>query len=228
MSPWDTWIGIIVHRRLKLRWIFKAECYLLFSFGDFWRGLDKIFSFVMRPAGRNQPTLSDSGAEFWMSDWYICHFPRILGLCFLFLSSSTSWGWQSPTPPLIHKAQSVSFTSVAFGGENKNSIKSHLALAWISLIKKPTMNFLSVNCGHEAKVSLPSSPSFPSSGVGLWLVLCWSSLASICGLLEGNLNYLTCNDVINSYLARCLLINLGREGPRLTRFPAALAALLVL
>lgn len=31
-----TWIWIIVHWRFKLRWIFKAECYLLYSFGGVW------------------------------------------------------------------------------------------------------------------------------------------------------------------------------------------------
>lgn len=35
LGCWYTWIWIIVHWRFKLRWIFKAECYLLYSFGVF-------------------------------------------------------------------------------------------------------------------------------------------------------------------------------------------------
>lgn len=146
---------------------------------------------------------------------------------FPFLSRRHRVGRLQPCLWFIKHNQFI-FFSVALGGENKNSIKSHFALAWFSLIKNlPWISFLLIP-GTKQRFSLSFFPFFSSSDVGLWLVLCWSSLSSICGLLEGNINYLTCNDVINSYLARCLLINLGREGPRLTRFPAALAVLLVL
>lgn len=228
MSPWDTWIGIIVHRRFKLRWIFKAECYLLFFFwGFFPRGLGKIFSFVMRPAGKINPPWATLEQSFECQTGTLVICPELLG--FVSFPFQTPPSWAIPTLSLIHKAQSDSFLLCCFGGGRKQKLHQvPLCFGMIFLNKNlPWISFLLIP-GTKQRFSLSFFPFFSSSDVGLWLVLCWSSLSSICGLLEGNINYLTCNDVINSYLARCLLINLGREGPRLTRFPAALAVLLVL
>lgn len=227
MSPWDTWIGIIVHRRFKLRWIFKAECYLLFFFwGFFPRGLGKIFSFVMQPAGKINPPWATLEQSFECQTGTLVICPDYWGL-FPFLSRRHRVGQFQPCLWFI-KHNQILFFSVALGGRKQKLHQVPLCFGMIFLNKNlPWISFLLIP-GTKQRFSLSFFPFFSSSDVGLWLVLCWSSLSSICGLLEGNINYLTCNDVINSYLARCLLINLGREGPRLTRFPAALAVLLVL
>lgn len=73
----------------------NVTCCILLGF---WRALDKTFEFVVQPTGqcmgkKNQPTLSNSRAEFRMSDWYICHFPRIVGVwfCFVFFRNATKF-----------------------------------------------------------------------------------------------------------------------------------------